>query len=104
MRAIWIGSAVGMLLAGAAVAAHPGQETFDKSCKTCHGAQGQGNPAMAKVLKVTMRQLGAKEVQAKTDDQLREDIAKGTGKMKPVAGLSKKQVDDLVGLIRTLKQ
>lgn len=35
-------------LAGLAVGsgnAQAGKAVFDKSCKTCHGADGQGNPA-----------------------------------------------------------
>ena len=80
-----------------------GKEVFDKSCKACHGATGQGNPGMAKMLKVEMRPLGSKEVQAQSDADLKKIITQGKGKMKPVASLSAKQVDDVVAFIRTLK-
>jgi hypothetical protein len=47
--------------------------------------------------------LGSKEVQAKSHDELRRDIAEGIGKMKPVKGLSDKDLSDLVAFMRTLK-
>ena len=81
-----------------------GKGVYDKSCKSCHGAAGQGNPAIGKMLKVEFRHLGSKEVQAKTDEELNKVVTQGTGKMKPVAGLSKKQVEDVLAYVRSLKQ
>lgn len=96
-----------LLIAGAAVPARAGapegKEVFEKSCKSCHGAAGQGNPAIAKVMKVELRALASKEVQATSDADLKKAITDGKGKMKPVAALSKKQVDDVVAFVRTLK-
>ena len=40
---------------------------------------------------VTMPPLASKEVQAKSDDQLKTVILKGQGKMKPVSGVTEKQ-------------
>ncbi len=80
-----------------------GKEVFAKSCKACHGAEGQGNPGLAKMLKVEIPALGSKDVQAKSDAELKKVITEGKGKMKPVAGLSGKQVDDVVAFVRTLK-
>jgi len=80
-----------------------GKEVYDAKCKACHGAQGQGNPGLAKMMKVEIPALGSKEVQAKSDAELKKVITEGKGKMKPVAGLSAKQVDDVVAFIRTLK-
>jgi len=80
-----------------------GKEVFAKSCKACHGAEGQGNPGMAKMLKVEMRPLGSKEVQAQSDADLKKIVTQGKGKMKAVSSLSAKQVDDVVAFIRTLK-
>lgn len=79
-----------------------GKTVFTASCKTCHGAQGEGNPAIAKVLKVTIPNLGSKEVQSKTDDQLKKAVVEGEGKMKPVPGLSSKQVQDVIAFVRSL--
>jgi len=46
--------------------------------------------------------LGSKEVQAKTDDQLKKDTTAGIGKMQPVKGLSDTQFPDLIAFLRTL--
>ena len=81
-----------------------GKAIFDKSCKACHGATGEGNPGIAKMMKVTMKPLGSKEVQAKSDADLKKVVTEGTGKMKPVASVTGKQVDEVVAFIRTLKQ
>lgn len=90
---------------GFATAAEPvGKGPYDKACKSCHGAEGQGNPAIAKALKVTLRHLGSKEVLAKTDAELKNDTVKGIGKMKGVTSLSAKEADDVVAFMRTLKQ
>jgi len=96
-----------LLVMGAAQAfgaAADGKTVFDTKCKSCHGADGAGNPGIAKMLKVTLRPLGSAEVQAKSDADLKKDITTGNGKMKPIAGLSAKQVDDVVAYLRTLKK
>ncbi len=80
-----------------------GKEVYDSKCKACHGATGQGNPGLAKMLKVEMRPLGSKDVQAASDADLKKIVAEGKGKMKPISGLSAKQVDDVVAFVRTLK-
>jgi mono/diheme cytochrome c family protein len=95
---------LGLSLGPAIAGPSEGKEVFDKSCKACHGAQGQGNPAMAKILKVEMRQLGSTEVQAQSDADLKKIITQGKGKMKAQSSLSAKQVDDVVAFVRTLKQ
>ncbi len=94
------------LLGAAALVAAPdaksGQALFLRSCKTCHGAAGEGNAAVAKVMKATIPDLGTKEVQAQTDDQIKKTIAEGKGKMKPVATVSAKKAGDIVAFVRTL--
>lgn len=80
-----------------------GKEVYNAKCKSCHGESGQGNPAIAKMMKVEMRPLGSKEVQAASDADLKKIITEGKGKMRPVAGLSAKQVDDVIAFVRTLK-
>jgi mono/diheme cytochrome c family protein len=81
-----------------------GKAIFEKSCKGCHGADGQGNPGIAKMFKVNMRPLGSDEVQSKSDADLKKIITQGTGKMKPVASVAGKQADDVVAFLRTLKK
>jgi cytochrome c5 len=78
--------------------------TFDRSCKSCHGADGTPNPNIAKMMRVEMRSLGSPEVQAMSDDDLRKIITEGMGKMKPVASVTGKSADDVVAFVRTLKK
>jgi cytochrome c5 len=98
---IGIGAATATLVAADAAA---GKAIFDKSCKTCHGADGTGNPNIAKMMKVDMRPLGSAEVQAQSDDDLKKIVTEGKGKMRPVAGVTGKSVDDVVAFVRTLKK
>ncbi len=81
-----------------------GKAAYDKSCKSCHGADGSGNANIAKMMKVEMRPLGGAEAQALSDDDLAKIITAGKGKMKPVASVTGKSVDDVVAYVRTLKK
>ena len=98
-----IAVATPLLAAGKGDAA-AGKAVYAKRCTACHGANGEGNPAIAKSLKVELRPLGSKEVQAKSDDQLKKESTDGTGKMKPVKSMSDKELDDIVAFVRTLKK
>jgi cytochrome c553 len=42
--------------------AKAGQASYDKSCKSCHGADGTPNPAIAKMMKVEMKDLKSADV------------------------------------------
>ena len=84
--------------------ADAGKAVFTKKCRTCHGAEGQGNPGMAKVLKVEIKHLGSADVQGKTDDDLKKIITEGVGKMKPVKGLSADDVTNIIAFVRTIKE
>ena len=95
-----------LLLATAAATAADagaGKTLYAQKCKSCHGADGQGNPAIAKAFKVTMRPLASKEVLAKSNDELQKIVTAGTGKMKAVAGVSDAQAADVVAFLRTMK-
>jgi mono/diheme cytochrome c family protein len=81
--------------------AKAGKAVFDKSCATCHGMNGEGKDAIAKMLHTTMKPLGSKEVQDKSDEELKKVVTDGSGKMQPVKGLSAKQVDDVIAYVRT---
>jgi mono/diheme cytochrome c family protein len=80
-----------------------GKAAYDKSCKSCHGADGTANPSMAKMMKVEMRSLQSADVQAMSDDDLKKVITDGKGKMKaqPAASAS---AADIVAYIRTWKK
>src|SRR5262245_32819956 len=79
-----------------------GKAVYTKSCQKCHAADGKGNPAIAKMLKVTLRSLGSPEILAKSDAELIKQSAQGIGKMKPVQ-LSDKDAQDVVAYVRSFK-
>jgi mono/diheme cytochrome c family protein len=81
-----------------------GKAVYTKKCASCHGEKGEGKEAIAKMMKVEMKHLGSKEVQAKSDDELKKDTTQGIGKMKGVQGLSEKDVADLIAYVRSLAQ
>src|SRR6266481_1682067 len=81
--------------AGLAADAKAGQAVYDKSCKSCHGADGTPNASIAKMMKVDMKDLKASEVQALSDEDMKEIVTKGKGKMKPVKTVSGPAVDDV---------
>lgn len=84
--------------------AEAGKAVYDKKCATCHGKEGVGNEKLAGTLKVEIRHLGSKEVQGKTDEQLRKESIDGVGKMKPVKGLTEEEITNLMAYVRTLKK
>ena len=84
--------------------AKTGQAVYDKSCKSCQGADGTPNAAVAKMMKVDMKDLKASEVQALSDEEMKEIISKGKGKMKPVKTVSGPAVDDVIAYVRSLKK
>jgi mono/diheme cytochrome c family protein len=84
--------------------ANAGKAVYTKSCATCHGADGAANQAIAKMLKVEIPHLGSAEVQAKSDADLKKVVTDGYEKMKPVKGLTDKDVTNVVAYVRTLKK
>ena len=98
-------SAALLLTSGAAFAADSaaGKAAYDKSCKSCHGATGEPNPAIAKMMGVTMQNLGSAEVQALSDADMKGIITNGKGKMKPIAGLTDPQVTAVAQYFKSLK-
>jgi mono/diheme cytochrome c family protein len=91
-------SASGVLAAGAAA----GKTVFDKSCVGCHGANGKGNPGMAKVLGEKGLNLTSKEVTSKSDAELLKVIAQGQGKMPAQSKLSKDDQKAVLSYVRSL--
>jgi len=84
--------------------AKAGQSDYARACKSCHGADGTPNPAIAKMMKVDMKDLKSAEVQALSADDIKKIIASGTGKMKPVASVSGSAQDDVAAYVHTLKK
>jgi mono/diheme cytochrome c family protein len=106
MKLIMIVLALSALAGGVSLAADAkaGEAVFGKSCKSCHGADGSGNPAIAKMMKVDMKDLKSAEVQAKSDADLKKVVTDGQGKMKPVTAVTGTSVDDVVAYLRSLKK
>ena len=80
-----------------------GKTLFGTKCAMCHAAGGEGKEAMAKMMKVEMKPLGSKEVQAKKDAELKKDFTEGNGKMKAVK-LTDEEAANVIAFLRTLKK
>lgn len=95
-----------LLLSSTALAADAskGKASYDKSCKSCHGATGAPNPGIAKAMKVEMKDLGSAEVQALSDADMKKAITDGMGKMKPIGAVTGSAADDVVAYVRTFKK
>ena len=91
-------------VAMAAGNATTGKVAYDKACKSCHGADGTPNAAIAKAMKINMVHLGDPEAQKLSDEQLKSIITDGKGKMKAMKNVSGKTADDVVAYIRTFKK
>jgi mono/diheme cytochrome c family protein len=78
-----------------------GKANYEKSCAGCHGADGKGNPGMAKVLGEKGLNIVGKETMQKSDEQLLKIIAEGAGKM-PASKLSKDEQKQAVSYMRSL--
>jgi cytochrome c oxidase cbb3-type subunit III len=79
-----------------------GKAVFDKNCVGCHGADGKGNPGMAKVLGEKGLNLTSKEVTQQSDDQLMKVLSEGRGKMPAQTKLSKDEQKQVIGYVRSL--
>ena len=80
-----------------------GADTFKAKCAACHGPTGNGNTAAGKAMKV--RDLSSSEVQAQTDNQLYDVVAKGKNKMPGFEkSLGGDKCRELVAYIRKLKK
>lgn len=80
-----------------------GKGVFEAKCQACHGPKGEGKESIAKLFKVEIPPFSSKAVQSKSDTDLKTIITTGKGKMKPISGLSDKQIEDVIAFVRTLK-
>ena len=84
--------------------AKAGQASYDKSCKSCHGADGTANPAIGKMMKVDMKDLKSPEVQGLSNGDMKTIITDGKGKMKPIKTVTGGAVDDVIAYVHSLKK
>lgn len=106
MRMILLTVTFAALTAASAFAADAkaGMAAYDKSCKSCHGADGTPNAGVAKMMKVEIKDLKSSEVQSLSDADLKKIITDGKGKMKPVSSVTGAAVDNVVAYVRSLKK
>lgn len=99
---------IAVAMAGATIAAgadsKAGQAVYEKSCKSCHGADGTANPAIAKMMKVEMKSLAAAEVQGMSASDMKKIITEGKGKMAASKAVTGAAVDDVIAYVHTLKK
>ena len=79
-----------------------GKDLYGKKCASCHGANGEGKEAIAKMFNVEMKPLTSKDVLSKSDADLKKAMLEGSGKMKAVKDLDVKGADDIVAYLRSL--
>jgi mono/diheme cytochrome c family protein len=75
-----------------------GKAVYATKCRSCHGANGEGNPSMAKALKVELKPL------SETSSDVKKVITDGQGKMKPVASVTGADLDNVVAFVQSLKK
>lgn len=76
---------------------------FKAKCASCHGADGKGDTAIGKNMKV--KDLSSDEVQKQSDADFTTVIEKGKKPMPGYEGkLTKEQIDGLVKYVRSLKK
>ena len=76
---------------------------FIAGCGLLSAGAPEGKAAIAKMYSVEMHPLASKEIQSKSNADIKKTITAGQGKMKPVSGLSDKQIEDVIAFVRTLK-
>jgi mono/diheme cytochrome c family protein len=78
-----------------------GKAVYDKSCKTCHGADGTPNAGVAKMMKVQMADLKTINLSAA---EISAIVTGGKGKMKPIASVTGASVDDVAAYVLSMKK
>jgi len=90
-----------MTCPAATAQAGSGASIFKGKCQLCHGADGTGNTALGKQLQVA--NLRSKDVQKKTDAELRKVIHDGNGNMPPFGEqLGGGEINQVIKFVRTL--
>ena len=97
---LWMGAS--WACAALAADASGGKALFEKSCAGCHGVDGKGNAAMAKVLGEKGLNIATKEVAQMSDEKLLKVIAEGAGKMPAQKSLSKDEQKQVLSYVRSL--
>ena len=75
-----------------------GKAIYGTKCRSCHGAEGEGNPSIAKMMKVELKPLSSSTADVK------KIVTEGQGKMKPVVGVAGADLDNVVAYVQSLKK
>jgi len=78
-----------------------GKAVYDKSCKTCHGADGTPNPGMVKMMKVDIKDFKTTDF---SDAAIKTAVTEGKGKMKPIPTVTGASLDNVAAYVKTLKK
>ena len=84
--------------------ANAGKAVYNTSCKSCHGTDGTPNAAVAKMMKVEIKDLKSSEVQSMSEADIATVITKGKGKMQPIKAVTGKSADDVAAYVQSLKK
>lgn len=87
---------------GLAADADAGKAVYEKNCAGCHGADGTGNPALAKTLGEKGLNIVGKETKQKSDEALLKIIVEGAGKMPASKKLTKDEQKAVLQYSRSL--
>jgi mono/diheme cytochrome c family protein len=102
-RASLVVLAIAFAMSVSAFAADATADVYKSKCASCHGADGKGDTAAGKNMKV--KDLASDDVQKQSDADLAGIIEKGKKPMPGYEGkLTKDQIDGLVKWIRTLQK
>ncbi|HUA86363.1 MAG TPA: cytochrome c [Bryobacteraceae bacterium] len=83
--------------------AKAGTAVYNAHCKSCHGADGAANPAIAKMFKVEIPDLKSAQVQGMSAAALKAVVTDGKGKMKPISSVSGADLDNVVAYVKSMK-
>lgn len=90
--------------AGASKDVAEGKALYEKNCKKCHGAEGEGVQRMYSLVDAKIVHLGSKQAQAKSDAEIKKAMLDGLGKMEAVEDLTPEQASKILAFERTLHQ
>lgn len=94
-----LGVTLASLMMTGSIALAEAPPAYDKHCKSCHGADGAGNPDKAKMLKIEPEKLnlGRADAASLTKDEAKKITLEGKGKMPSYAKkLKPEEVDPVV--------
>jgi mono/diheme cytochrome c family protein len=99
----FLGMALAIQAAGTGDAT-AGKAVYSNKCMICHGANGEGATGYAKAMGLEPANLGSDRVQKKTDAELKQIVLNGSGKMKPIKGLSDTDVNNVIAYVRNFRK